>query len=143
MARVFLEQPPRWPCTVAQARRAAGWAVALVVALQALNSFGCYHQSLGGFVTSLGWVTVPMLPALVWLFSANPLRSVGASAGFAPWLPLAFYTDCVRPYAGGGASMIYVAVVLYGLGTALAGGLLAPWLLARLGVGLQRTPEGS
>jgi hypothetical protein len=43
---------------------------------------------------------------------------------FAPWLLLAYYTDCVRPYSGGGASMIYVAVFMWGTVTSLIGALI-------------------
>ena len=32
----------------------------------------------------------------------GPLRAVGACLLFAPWLVFAYYTDCVRPYQGGG-----------------------------------------
>ena len=75
------------------------------------------------------FIAVPMLPAIISLKTKNPLRAVGGSLLFAPWLVFAYYTDCVRPYAGGGASMIYLAVIFWGLlsaaiGTALTGPVL-------------------
>lgn len=99
-------------------------AIVLVVALQTFNSVACYRHDLVTWAVSLLFVAVPMLPALLALLSPQPLRAVGASLLFAPWLVYAYYIDCVKPYAGGGASMIYVAVVMYGLPSALAGAAL-------------------
>lgn len=100
-------------------------AIALVIALQAFNSVGCYDHTLPVFMQVLGmFLLVPLLPAVISLFTANPLRAVGACLLFAPWLVFAYYTDCVRPYQGGGASMIYVAVLLWGTPCAIAGALL-------------------
>lgn len=100
-------------------------AIALILALQAFNSVGCYGHTLLTFVQVVGmFVLVPLLPALVSLLTANPLRAVGACLLFAPWLVVAYYTDCVRPYQGGGASMVYVAVLLWGTPCAIIGALL-------------------
>jgi hypothetical protein len=100
-------------------------AIALVVALQAFNSFSCYDHTLMTFLQVLGmFLLVPLLPALISLLTANPLRAVGACLLFAPWLVFAYYTDCVRPYQGGGASMIYVGVLLWGTPCAIVGALL-------------------
>ena len=100
-------------------------AIACVLALQAFNSIGCYEHTLVTFEQVLGmFLLVPLLPALMSLFTANPLRAVGACLLFAPWLVFAYYTDCVRPYQGGGASMIYVAVLLWGTPCAVVGALL-------------------
>ena len=100
-------------------------AIALILALQAFNSVGCYGHTLLMFVQVVGmFVLVPLLPALVSLLTANPLRAVGACLLFAPWLVVAYYTDCVRPYQGGGASMVYVAVLLWGTPCAIIGALL-------------------
>ncbi len=100
-------------------------AIASVIALQAFNSFGCYDHTLAMFATSVGmFLMVPLLPAFVSLLTANPLRAVGACVLFAPWLVFAYYTDCVGPYQGGGASMVYVAVLLWGTPCAIVGALL-------------------
>jgi hypothetical protein len=109
-------------------------AIGIVVLLQAVNSFGCYEHDFTGYLKSLAFISVPMLPALVALFTRNPLRACGASALFAPWLVLAYYTDCIRPYTGGGASMIYIVVVMYGLATALLGALVSGYVLRLFGI---------
>jgi hypothetical protein len=109
-------------------------AVGCVVLLQAFNSFDCYQQSFSTFLVSLGFIAIPMLPALAGLATRNPLRSVVASAFFAPWLMVAYYTDCVLSYQGGGASMVYVLVVMFGLPSALVGFLIAGPLFRRFGV---------
>ncbi len=100
-------------------------AVATILAQQAFNSFACYDHSLKSFLAVVGiFVLVPLLPALISLFTANPLRAVGACLLLSPWLWLAYYTDCVAPYTGGGASMVYIAVVLWGTPCSLIGALL-------------------
>lgn len=100
-------------------------AIAEIIALHAFNSFACYDNDLPSFLTTLGiFLVIPLLPAPLSLLSANPLRAVGACLLFAPWLLLAYYTDCVRPYSGGGASMIYIAVLLWGTPSAILGALL-------------------
>ena len=115
--------------TYTLSRRAAlvlgALAIVGVVLLQAFNSFACYKQSFGTFLASLGFIAIPMVPAIVGLATKNPLRSISAAACFAPWLLVAYYTDCVLPYQGGGASMIYVVVVMFGLPCALTGYFLA------------------
>ena len=110
-------------------------AIALIIALQAFNSVGCYGHTLLTFVQVVGmFVLVPLLPALVSLLTANPLRAVGACLLFAPWLVLAYYTDCVRPYQGGGASKIYVAVLMWGTPCAIIGALLTGPAMRLLGM---------
>ena len=112
-------------------------AIALVIALRAFNSVGCYRHTLSTFLQVVGmFVLVPLLPALVSLLTANPLRAVGACLLFAPWLVLAYYTDCVRPYQGGGASMIYVAVLMWGTPCAIIGALLTGPAMRLLGVSM-------
>jgi hypothetical protein len=100
-------------------------AICAVVAVAAFNSFACYKHDLDAFVSAnLMFVGPPLLPAIVCLALPNPLRAVGACALVIPWLVLAYYTDCVRPYTGGGASMIYVAVLLWGVPSAILGALI-------------------
>ena len=115
--------------------RVLGFSAILGVALlQAFNSFGCYGHDFPAYLGALGFIAIPMAPALVAVFTKNPLRAVAASLLFAPWLLFTYYTDCVRPYQGGGASMIYVAVVMYGLPCTLLGTLLAGPALKGLGI---------
>lgn len=110
-------------------------AIAGVVALQAFGSFSCYGHSLIEFLQALGiFLAVPLLPAALSLLTANPLRAVGACALFAPWLGLAYYTDCVMPGQGGGASLAYAAVLIWGTPCAILGALLSGPLLRLLGI---------
>lgn len=105
-----------------------------VIVLQLFNSFACYEHNIGQALGALAFVGVPIAPALVSLALPNPLRAVGASAALAPWLVLAYVTDCVLPYKGGGASMIYVAVVLWGTPCAIVGALLVGPITRRFGI---------
>lgn len=108
-----------------KARRLGIAAIGAVLLLQSFNSFVCYHHDFREFffATTI-FVGIPLLPAFVSLALPNPLRAVGACMLFAPWLFLAYYTDCVRPYSGGGASMIYVAVFMWGTVSSLIGALV-------------------
>jgi hypothetical protein len=110
-------------------------AIGAVLLLQSFNSFSCYHHDFLTFLSATSiFVGIPLLPALASLAFPNPLRAVGACVLFAPWLVLAYYTDCVRPYSGGGASMIYVAVFLWGTVTSLIGALITNSITKSLGI---------
>jgi hypothetical protein len=114
-------------------------AVGLVCALQGVNSFACYQHNVWQYLGSLLFIAIPMFPALTALKSEHPVRAVGGALLFAPWLAVAYYADCIEPYSGGGASMIYVAVVLWGLPTCFVGVLLSG-PIARF-FGLIRRPD--
>jgi hypothetical protein len=122
--------------TRARARACGAAAIAAVALLQGFNSAACYRHNLDTYLETLLFIAIPMLPAFVSLATRNPLRAVGASLLFAPWLVVAYFVDCVTPYRGGGASMIYVAVVLFGFPSALAGALVTGPILRRLNVSL-------
>lgn len=100
-------------------------AIAGVVLLQVFSSTTCYEHDLESFLMAAGFFLSPaLLIAAVCLFTTNPLRAVGSCLLFAPWLVFAYYTDCIRPYEGGGASMVYVLVLLLGTPCALLGALI-------------------
>jgi len=110
-------------------------AIVVVILLQAFNSFACYRMDFPTFVSTTAMFVAPALvPALVSLVLPNPLRAVVACVFFVPWLVLAYLTDCVFPYSGGGASMIYVAVWLWGTPCALLGAFLGARIARRFGV---------
>ena len=109
-------------------------AVALIFGLQAFNSFVCYEHDLSRYLETSLFVLIPMVAPIVSLLTKNPLRAVGGALLFAPWLVLAYYTDCIRPYSGGGASMVYVGVVLWGLPCAFVGTLITGPVLRLIGV---------
>lgn len=116
------------------ARTLGAAAILVVAAMQAFNSFFCYRNDLWTYLGGLVFIAVPMAPALIALFTKNPLRSVGGALLFAPWLVFAYCVDCMRPYSGGGASMVYIAVLMGGLPSCLLGVLLAGPLAYLLGM---------
>ena len=102
------------------------WSILIVVTLHGFNSFACYKSTISDFIYStLIFIGTPLIPALISLKSKNPLRAIGVCMFFAPWLVFAFYVDCVVPYEGGGASMIYIAVFLWGTLSGIAGAIIA------------------
>lgn len=103
-----------------------GWGSILVAMIvQIFNDVSCYNRGIFESISTIWFPGIPLIPALVFLASRNPLRAVGASIVAIAFYALAYYTDCVAPYEGGGASMIYVAVILYGTPLAAVGGLIA------------------
>jgi hypothetical protein len=121
--------------TVRQARNIGIAAIAGILLLQAFIGFGCYQQDIAMFITGIAWfLAIPLLPAVLSLLRRNPLGAVGACLLVAPWMLFAGYTDCIKPYAGGGASLAYVAVLLYGTPSAILGALFTPWLTKKAGL---------
>lgn len=118
--------------------------IAGILLLQAFIGFGCYGQDIGMFITGIVWfLAIPLLPAVLSLLRTNPLGAVGACLLVAPWMLFAYYIDCIKPYMGGGASLAYVAVLLYGTPGAILGALLTPWLGKKLGLRVEETQTGS
>jgi len=112
-------------------------AIASVIAIQAFNSFACYGHDLRLFLKTIGvFIFIPLLPVIISLATANPLRAIGACLLLVPWLFLAYYTDCITPYTGGGASMIYVAVLLWGTPSSIIGALVTGPIMRLLGVSI-------
>ena len=105
--------------------------LALVVAMQAYSGLTCYAQTWDVFLMSMGmFVLIPVIPALIALFTRNPLSALGGFLAFLPWLIYAYYVDCMLPQTGaGGASMIYVVVFLYGAASCLFGVLFVAVLM--------------
>ena len=105
--------------------------LALVVAMQAYSGITCYEQTWDVFLMGMGmFVLLPLIPALIALFTRNPLSALGGFLAFLPWLIYAYYVDCLMPQTGaGGASMIYVVVFLYGAASCLLGVLLVAVLM--------------
>jgi hypothetical protein len=104
-----------------------------IVFLQAINSFGCYGHDFIAYLKALIFIAVPMLPAIACVVARSQARAVAASIFFAPWLLFAFYTDCIRPGADGGASLAYASVMLFGFPSALLGAVFGPtiWQMFR------------
>lgn len=122
-----------------KARSIGAAALVAVLLLQAFNSLACYRHELPQMLRAMViFVALPMLPAVAGLFSANPLRALGGAIGFAPWLLFAYWADCGRPdgAGGGGASLVYVAVLMYGAATGLLGVLLTGPLMRWRGIGI-------
>lgn len=109
-------------------------ATATIAGLQVFSGVACYSLSPGYHLAALGLVCLAFLPGLASLLSRNPLRAVGAALLFAPWLALAYYTDCVLPPKGPASSMSYLAVLVYGLPSAAIGALLTSPVLRLLRV---------
>jgi hypothetical protein len=122
-----------------RAARVGAASIGIVVVIQVFSSVACYKHDLEGMLVGLACIAIPMLPAIISLVLPNPLRAVGASVVFVPWLVCAYVIDCVLPYSGGGASMSYVAVVILGTPCAILGAVVAAPVAKQLGNKLPRS----
>ena len=109
--------------------------IACILLMQSFNSFACYKQSLTEYFYGIFiFLGIPLLAAIIGLFTKNPLRALGACLFIAPWLIFAYYVDCIRPYTGGGASMIYIAVLLWGTLGSVFGAIITGIITGSLGI---------
>ncbi|BCT93009.1 hypothetical protein LYSHEL_20320 [Lysobacter helvus] len=120
-------------------RRALQLAIAAVCGILVLHLIYSFcaggEQWLRALLIGFGiFVLPPLVPAIVSMATANPLRAVGAVLFLAPWMLLAIYVDCIAPYTGGGASMIYVVVQFWGTPSAILGALITGPILRWCGV---------
>ncbi|WP_147376744.1 Na+:solute symporter [Noviherbaspirillum saxi] len=114
-------------------------AISLILLLQAFNSFACYKHNFSDYLHGVMiFLFIPLLPAVISLFLPNALRAVGACACLAPWLILAYYVDCIKPYTDGGASMSYIAVLFYGTPCAIIGAIITGPLTRMFGININK-----
>jgi hypothetical protein len=88
--------------------------ILLAIGAQLFNDFSCYKMT---WETALDFATVasiPLIPCVVVLFTKYPESAIGGSIVTIAFYALAYYNDCILPYQGGGASMVYVLVVMFG-----------------------------
>ena len=80
------------------------------------------------------WFTlIPVVPAVFFIFAKKPVAAIGAALAVIPFYAMAYYSDCILPYQGGGASMIYVIVIMFGTPVAILAGLLSHFLVSKFG----------
>ncbi|MDO4693796.1 MAG: hypothetical protein Q4A62_04085 [Eikenella sp.] len=81
-----------------------------------------------------GFVMLPLLMALPFLFAGNPLRTLGAGIAYLPLLVFCYYAEFLAPAASGGAPMAYVAAFLYGVPLILLALWLSPYVFRCFGI---------
>ena len=98
--------------------------IAVVFVIQAGAAlFACETDGLELMVLLVA-TGVLLIPAFLWLRASSAGGVFGACCGLLPWLVWEIYIDCVAPYRGGGASMAYVAVFLWGIPSSVVCGVL-------------------
>jgi hypothetical protein len=103
--------------------RQVGLVVVIGVLVQQF-AFALFSQSCGIFSMLLVGGIV-LIPTAAFLISRTPLASVAACIALMPFLVWANNSECIQPYSGGGASMAYVVVFLFGIpASVIAGGLV-------------------
>ncbi|MDA9771097.1 hypothetical protein N9D02_08700 [Emcibacteraceae bacterium] len=87
----------------------------LVLLMHTLYSFSGSGESVSYFLTSaLLFILPSLIIPILFLIFKHPLIAFGGVIPILPWLLLAYYADHIMPYQGGGASIMYVAVVFWG-----------------------------
>ena len=117
-------------------------AICTILLMHAYVVIGCNKGNFSDFV-SLGMIFLglPLLLAIISLALRNPLPGVGACAFLAPWLVMALHADCIQSYSGGGASMSYVAVLLWGTPSSIVGAILTAVILRILKMRIESGKE--
>lgn len=80
--------------------------------MHTLYSFSGSGESVSYLLTSaLLFILPSLIIPILFLIFKHPLIAFGGVIPILPWLLLAYYVDHIMPYEGGGASIMYVAVL--------------------------------
>lgn len=116
-------------------RRFTARALGLMFAGQTAAFWLSPYFGLPKSLLTAGWVMLPLLPALPFLFAGNPLRTLGACTAYLPLLVFCYYAEFLAPVAAGnGAPMAYVAAFLYGVPLILLALWLSPYVFRCFGI---------
>lgn len=66
-----------------------------------------------------------LAPAAAFLLTKHPVSAAASSAAMLPFLLWANNHECIQPYPGGGASMVYVVVFMFGIPFSIIVGAIA------------------
>lgn len=106
------------------AQKIAWSAILIALCIPLYSNLTCYEKTVIETLVALAFQAIPLIPAFIAIFSPNPLKAIGPSIIAAIFYLFAHNVDCVQSYEGGGASMIYVVVIMYGLPLAF----IASWI---------------
>lgn len=111
---------PNWPPINSRKAGLIGVAIVFLVQLAfALPGTRC--EVAGLFETGL----ICLAPAAAFLLTKHPVSAAASSAAMLPFLLWANNHECIQPYPGGGASMVYVVVFMFGIPFSIIVGALA------------------
>ena len=99
--------------------------IIFAVSVQLFNDFACYDKSIFESISTIWFSLIALVPAILFLGSKKPIRAAGAAIVIACFYGFAYYTDCIQSYQGGGASMVYIIVLMYGIPLSILGGFVA------------------
>lgn len=102
----------------------------LIFLMYSLYSFSCGKTSFSEFI-STGFIFICpslVIPSVFLIFKRTLVAAVG-TLFVLPWLMLAYYVDCIMPYQGGGASMLYLGILFWGPPSAIAGMIITGFLI--------------
>ena len=103
------------------ARIAGAASIASVLAFEWFQAASCFGGGPALAIFGMLPAAVALLPAFIWLLSKNPLNALGSVVFIMPLLWLVYDAECVHPPAGSSASMVLVALVIYGFNLGIAG----------------------
>jgi hypothetical protein len=106
--------------------------IALAICFQLFNDVACYEKSISEIALWFWFPLIPLVPAITFARQDKPVNAIAAALVIIPFYLFAYYADCVMPYEGGGASMVYVIVVMFGTPVAIISGLLTGYIARRI-----------
>lgn len=111
---------PNW--LVANNRKSGFIGVAIVFLVQLAFALpGTRCEIAGLFEAGL----ICLAPAAAFLLARHPVSAAAASTAVLPFLLWANNHECIQPYPGGGASMVYVVVFMFGIPFSIVVGAIA------------------
>lgn len=106
----------------------AWMSIGLAICFQLFNDVACYEKTITEIALWLWFALIPLIPAVVFISRNQSIHAIAAALAVIPFYLFAYYADCVMPYEGGGASMVYVVVLMFGTPVAIVAGLLAGYV---------------
>lgn len=128
-----MNDDPKLPSSASRSVIFAWISIGLAIGCQLFNDLCCYEKTLLESLIWMWFTLIPVVPAAFFMFAKKPIAAIGAALVVIPFYAMAYYSDCILPYQGGGASMVYVIVIMFGTPVAIATGLLSHFLAAKFG----------
>lgn len=94
------------------------------------QKYGTFFSSLRGVLL---FISLPLVVAFI-PFKNKPIMTLGGILFYIPLLIFCYYKQYIITYAGGGASMIYITTIIFGIPLIITGMFVVPFILRFFGI---------
>ena len=88
--------------------------IVLATAVYFLYQSSCSGGGLIQAILAFWFPAIALVPALVFLFTSNPLRSIGSALAAVLLYSFAFYVNCTRNDPASASTMTWIVTIIYG-----------------------------